>query len=129
MLTGCTVTLKMRLFKVRLKTHNTVVTAQRPAIRTEPYTTSPQSLQISASILLPVTLQPLPYTYIIYNSLLTIIRCYVSGVSQCCWRRGSRKQVLHLAEVACKNEFSYSSLTYEAGCERRINLLAPELYI
>jgi len=121
-----TVALKMRWFKVRLKTHDTVMTAQRPAILTEFYHASPQSLQISARILLPLTLQPLSYIYIIYNSLLTIIRCYVAGVSHRSWRRGSCKQVLHLVEVASKNESSCSSHAYETGCERRIKRFSEE---
>jgi len=50
----------------------------------------------------------------------------VAGVSQRCWRRGSRKQVSHLAEVACKNESSCSSHAYEAGCERHIKRFSEE---
>ena len=51
----------------------------------------------------------------------------MAGMSQGCWRWVSRKQVLHLAEVACKNESSSSSHAHEAGCERRIKRFSEEI--
>lgn len=86
-LTGCTILSRCARSRSDWKTfHDTVVTAQRPAILTEFYHVSTQSFQINARILLPVTLQPLPYTYIFSISLLTIIWCCVVGKSQSGWR-------------------------------------------
>ena len=111
MLTGCTVTLKMRWFN-RLLKHCRILVWWLVAdwicwfkvrLKTRPWHSSDCSETSytdwilsclstvppnSARILLPLRLQILPYTHIISNSLLTKIRCCVAGVSQRFWRWG-----------------------------------------